>query len=115
MDKNTAIFEQVCEVNDLDPEKIRSITQEHTGNTIPAEQLIRAAFNYKAKLVVKGLDVGSTSGNEHIQEGDEYSISSDPAAPSFVINEDFINNKYSENEAKRLIEALGKVRMPVTG
>lgn len=115
VNKDIAIFRQVCEVNDLDPETIRSIAQERTGDTASADQLIRTAFNYKARLAVKGLELGSTSGSEHIQEGEEYSLSSDPAAPSFVINEDFIHRKYSEGEAQRLIDALRDVRMPVTG
>jgi hypothetical protein len=111
------IFRQICDVNGLDPEKIREISMTKfrgAGNTpINAEQLIRTAFNYKAQSLVKSLELGSTSENKNISDGKEYTIGADPAAPFFVINEEFINKKYSEDEAHRLIEALGKIMLPI--
>lgn len=112
-----AIFKQICEVNNLDPEQVRKKAKEQDDRQKEddegAEFLIRVAFNLKAKQLIKGLDLGSTSGSESITEGEEYSISPDPAAPSFTINEEFINSKYSEGEAAKLIGALGKIMLPI--
>ncbi len=113
-----AIFNQICEVNELDPDKIREVAQKQqpagqSNNTDEAELLIRTAFSFKAKALTRKLELGSTSDSDNISDGEEYSIGADSAAPSFIINEDFINNKYSEDEARRLIDALGKIRLPI--
>lgn len=117
--KDIAVFRQVCEVNELDPEQIRKMAQQQKSSspagTSEAELLITTAFNVKAKKVVQGLSLGTTSDSENIKAGEEYAINPDPSAPSFTINEDFIHAKYSESEAEKLIEALGKVMLPVTG
>lgn len=112
-----AIFKQICEVNDLDPDKIKEIAQKQQpssqNQTDEVEYLIRTVFNHKAKALTKKLELGSTSDSDYIRDGEEYSIGADPAAPSFTINEDFIHTKYSEDEARRLIEALGQVMLPI--
>lgn len=112
-----AIFKQICDVNDLDPDKIKEIAQKKqpdSQNKIEeVEHLIRTVFDYKAKTLTRKLELGSTSESEHIRDGEEYSIGADPDTPSFTINEEFIHSKYSEDEAKRLIEALGQVMLPI--
>lgn len=110
------IFTQICQVNDLDPDKIREVAQQQKKSKTESdnpEYLISTAFNYRARQLVKGLELGSTINHENIQQGNEYTINPDPAAPSFTINEDYIHQKYSEAEAKALIDALGKVMLPI--
>lgn len=76
-----AIFNQLCKVNDLDPQ---AIAKDANGNSVNA--LIRAAFQYHANTLVADLNIDSGS----LTEGKEYMADGDPAAPSFTINEEYI-------------------------
>lgn len=120
MDKETiglAIFKQICEVNELDEQQVRAAAQETSnsakGKSSEAEHLIRTAFHQKAMRLVQDLELNSGAGTQAIKEGEEYTIIADPAAPSFTVNEDLIQSKYSKEDADKLIDALGQVMLPV--
>ncbi|WP_162052133.1 hypothetical protein [Pontibacter pamirensis] len=100
-----AIFKQICKVNELDPQVIR---KEVNGNTIDA--LIRTAFHQRANTLVADLDT-----NVSMTEGKEYNADGDPAAPSFTINEEYICETYSKDNADKIIAALGQVQLPIQG
>ncbi|GAA4424889.1 hypothetical protein GCM10023188_05220 [Pontibacter saemangeumensis] len=113
-ENQAAIFEQICEVNDLDPQVIRAEAK-HNNNRKhgPGEnidRLIRTAFRHRANELVAELDISSSNS---VEEGKEYQADGDPAAPSFTINEAYIRTKYSEAEAKQIIAALGRVQLPI--
>ena len=113
-ENQAAIFEQICEVNGLDPQVIREEAkhnnpgQQGAGENI--DGLIRAAFRHRANELVADLDISSSNSME---EGKEYHADGDPAAPSFTVNEAYIRARYSEAEAKQIIAALGHVQLPI--
>lgn len=119
IDKDMAVFHQVCEVNELEPEVITKEANtrfpDQSRNEPDAEQLIRTALDYRARNLMKSIT--PEAGTEVNQKGNAaaYTIDGDPAAPSFVINEDVIRSRYSTAEAAKIIEALGQVKLPVTG
>ncbi|MFD2999307.1 hypothetical protein ACFS7Z_02955 [Pontibacter toksunensis] len=103
-----AIFDQICKVNDLDPQVIK---KEADGENVDA--LIRTAFRHRANALVADLDIESGSKNGSLTEGKEYKADGDPAAPSFTINEEYIRKTYSEDKAEKIIDALGQVQLPI--
>ena len=109
-----AVFEQICQVNDLDPQAIREEAEQHEPETHSSrengETLIRAAFRHRANALVANLGI---TGKSVLTEGREYKADGDPAAPSFTINEDYIREAYSSDEAEKIIDALGQVQLPV--
>lgn len=121
MEKKTeaevAIFYQICEVNDLDPQLIKEEAKKNSpgneGEDQQAEHLIRTAFRYRANALVVDLGIDLSSGNGSISEGKEYNADGDPAAPSFTINDEFIRKTYSAEEAEKMIAALGGVQLPI--
>jgi hypothetical protein len=119
IDKEMAVFHQVCEVNELDPEVI---TQEAKTqfpdlfrNGPDVEQLIRTALDYRALTLMKSITPEAGTKDNQKRDAAAYTIDGDPAAPSFVINEEAIRSRYSTAEAAKIIDALGQVKLPVTG
>lgn len=108
-----AIYKQICQVNDLDPQAIREeAKQDSLSNQQESEKvdlLIKAAFRHRANALVADLDIASGG----ITDGKEYTADGDPAAPSFVINEDYIRRNYPADEAEKIITALGHVQLPI--
>lgn len=121
MEKNTesevAIFHQICEVNGLDPQSIKEeAKRNNTANKEEDQQadlLIRTAFSHRANALVAEHDVDLSSGNGSITDGKEYSADGDPAAPSFMVNDDYIRKTYPADEAEKMIAALGQVQLPI--
>ncbi len=106
-----AVFHQICQINEIDPQAIQQqVLANSTGqlqNDKQAENLIRTALDSRAKALMQSINLPGAGG--------EYVIDSDPAAPSFQIKEDFIRSKYNEVDAKKLIDVLGQVKLPVQG
>ncbi|MCC9138329.1 hypothetical protein ACFSKU_21740 [Pontibacter silvestris] len=111
-----AIFHQVCEVNELDPQVITKEAQERFPDKFKedknAERLIWTALDHRAKALIDSISADISG--EVKGEGEEYTIDGDPAAPSFMIHDEYIHNKYSEEEAAKLIDVLGQVQLPIT-
>lgn len=109
-----AVFEQICQVNDLDPQLIREEAKQREPGKFSGgengETLIRAAFRHRANALVTNLGIIAKSS---LTEGKEYKADGDPAAPSFTINEDYIRGAYPTDTAEKIIEALGQVQLPV--
>ncbi|MBF9252550.1 hypothetical protein I2I11_04525 [Pontibacter sp. 172403-2] len=109
-----SVFHQICEVNELDPQVITAEAQERfpekfkTG--LNAERLIWSALDHRARALIASIDQGYTF------KGDKgaYTIDGDPAAPSFVINEENIRSQYPPEKAAGIIDALDhQVKLPV--
>lgn len=121
MEKNTesevAIFKQICEVNGLDPQSIKEEAKRNKISNKEEDQqadfLIRTAFRLRANALVSELDVDLRNGNGSITEGKEYNADGDPAAPSFMVNDDYIRKTYPADEAEKIIAALGQVQLPI--
>jgi hypothetical protein len=110
-----AIFRQVCMINELDPSAITAEANQRFPSRFkegPHEStLIWTAFDHRAKALAKAV----LPSGEEIAEGKAYTIDSDPDGPSFVVNEEAIRQAYGAEKGAALIEALGHVKMPVTG
>jgi len=108
-----SVFHQICEVNDLDPEAITAEAEERFPERLKegqdAEKLIWTALDTRARTLIANVDQGNTF------KGDKtaYTIDGDPAAPSFVINEENIRSLYPAEKASEIIDALGQVKLPV--
>ncbi|TXK50515.1 hypothetical protein FVR03_04850 [Pontibacter qinzhouensis] len=115
----SAVFQQICEVNDLNPTAIAAAMEESTAGAgklagkTEAEKLIWTALDQRARVLLQqpGLDLTAAIKGD----GGEYAIDPDPAAPAFVIQEDTIRSKHGQALAEKLIEALGQVKLPVQG
>jgi len=109
-----AVFEQICQVNDLDPQAITKEAEQRDPDKRRggenADFLIRTAFRFRANALVANLDLAADNG---LTEGKEYKADGDPAAPSFTINEDYIREAYPADQAEKIIAALGQVQLPV--
>ena len=104
-DKNNiamSVFHQVCEVNDLDPQAITAEAQERFPERFKdgqdVEKLIWSALDKRARALA-GMMAHTLKGDKQ-----EYTIDGDPAAPSFVINEENIRSHYSAEKAEKIIE-----------
>jgi hypothetical protein len=109
-----AVFRQICEINEIDPQVIQQEAQQQTAaqeENRQAELLIKSALDHRAKTLIRSINLSEEAGNE----GKEYSIDGDPAAPSFHIREEFIRSSYAKVDADKLIEVLGQVKLPVQG
>ncbi|MHC2991814.1 hypothetical protein OB13_09535 [Pontibacter sp. HJ8] len=119
LDKEMAVFHQVCEVNELEPEVItkEAKTQfpDRFRNGSDAEHLIRTALDYRARTLIKSIEPEAENEDNLQGNAPAYTIDGDPAAPSFVINEEAIRNQYDTEKASKIIDALGQVKLPVTG
>lgn len=116
MSDEMALFRQICEINELDPQVIEEAAVAHRpGKPNEVETLIWTAFNYRAHELVKEAGLISEENKAGLTDKKAYTIDCDPAAPSFKVNEDFIRSKYAEEEAEKLVQALGQVRLPVSG
>lgn len=111
-----AIFHQVCEVNELDPETIskeaEDLFPDKFKESKDAEKLIWTALDHRAKALIESL--GASFINEVKEDKELYSIDGDPAAPSFMIHDEYIRSKYGEEEAAKIIDVLGQVQLPIT-
>ncbi len=113
-EKDMAVFQQICEVNELDPQAIMNEVEQTsegdsaTGGNI--EKLIWTAFDHRARTLLQSLEQGSGIKGDKA----EYKIDSDPTAPAFVVNEDYIRNQYDAGTADEIISALGHVQLPIT-
>ncbi|WP_299824815.1 hypothetical protein [uncultured Pontibacter sp.] len=114
-DNHLALFEQICNINALNPEAIKEEAQQRFPdkfeNGLDVERLIWTAFDHRAKTLMDGIgnatpaDAGKAA----------YTIDADPAAPAFMVNERNILSQYNPETARNIIDALGQVQMPVTG
>lgn len=118
INRDMAVFEQICEINELDPQAIEEEAQSRFPDKFKVgkdtERLIWTAFDSRAKSLISQV-VQETSHDAEQLTGTIYTIDGDPAAPAFVINEDAIRSQYSPDKAAEIIDALGKVQLPVTG
>jgi len=105
-----AIFNQICEVNTLDPDTIREEATANGSQASDAEALIREAFRYRANELVAELNLSS---NSSMTNGKEYQADGDPTAPSFTVNDAYIRQMYDADEADQIISALGQVQLPI--
>lgn len=107
-----SVFHQICEVNDLDPQAIVAEAQERFPEKFKdgqnAEKLIWSALDHRARAIIASVNQGDTLKDDK----EAYTIDGDPAAPSFVINEENIRSQNAEKAAE-IIDALGQVKMPV--
>jgi hypothetical protein len=111
-----AIFRQICEINELDPQAIKEEAKQRFPNKFKEGEhestLIWTAFDHRAKELAKSV---GNSGESGVAEGRAYTIDSDPAGPSFTINEEAIRQEHGAEKGAAFIEALRQVKMPVTG
>ncbi len=113
------VFHQICEINELDPQTIIQEAHQNcpdrfsNGNDVDA--LIRTAYEHRANDLLKGANVDLTKQSNANAGGKPYRIDADPAGPAFTVNEEYIRRAYSKEAAASIIEALGHVKMPVTG
>ncbi|MCP2045419.1 hypothetical protein [Pontibacter sp. HSC-36F09] len=118
INRDMAVFEQVCEINELDPQAITEEAYKRFPDAFKAgknpERLIWTAFDHRASALIGSLTQEAEQ-NEGTQTNQAYTIDCDPAAPAFVINEDAIKSQYSAATAAAIIDALGQVQLPVTG
>ncbi|MFT2008004.1 hypothetical protein ACMA1I_04955 [Pontibacter sp. 13R65] len=114
-DRAQAIFLQICDVNDLDPEMIKAESQTKSSEKLrsrgEAEVWIYTALNYRAMQLLQEAGLATTTPLKG--DGGEYSIDADPAAPAFVINEDTVRSKHEHEVAEQIINALAEVKLPV--
>ncbi|WP_187261931.1 hypothetical protein [Pontibacter beigongshangensis] len=113
--KGLAIFKQICEVNELDPETVRAEAQKNHSEKMrarsEAEKLVWTALDLRARALLQ--KTGAKTMESIKGDGGEYSIDADPAAPGFVVNEDTIRSKHQASIAEYIIEALAGVKLPV--
>ncbi|MDO6388727.1 hypothetical protein Q4E40_01225 [Pontibacter sp. BT731] len=114
INRDMAVFEQVCEINELDPQAITEEAHKRFPDKFKTgknpEQLIWTAYDHRAKALIN-----SVTQEAERKTDQAYTIDGDPAAPAFVINEDAIRSQYSADKATAIIDALGQVQLPVTG
>ncbi|WP_018478770.1 hypothetical protein [Pontibacter roseus] len=115
LERDLAVFQQVCEVNELDPQTITEEAQRRFPDSFTkgpnAERFIWTALDHRAQALLQGI---ATQESDTLNKQHMYTIDADPAAPSFVIQEDRIRSQYG-GKAEKIIEALGQVQLPVTG
>ena len=118
INRDMALFEQVCEINELDPKAISEEAHrrfpDEFKNGVSPERLIWTAFDHRASALISSVTQEATR-HESKQTDQAYTIDGDPAAPAFVINEDAIRSQHSAATAAAIIDALGQVQLPVTG
>jgi hypothetical protein len=115
INRDMAVFHQVCEVNELDPKKIEAEAHKRFPGEERAERLIWTALDHRARSLIGSVVQQAGTDNSRQQGKSAYTIDGDPGAPSFVINEAAIRSQYDDDKATRIIEALGQVQLPVTG
>ena len=115
INRDMAVFHQVCEVNELDPEAIEAEARQRFPGDEQAERLIWTALDHRAQALIASVAQADGSDSGRQQDKAAYTIDGDPAAPSFVINEAAIRSQYDAEQADSIIEALGQVQLPVTG
>ena len=107
-----AIFKQICAVNEVNPQVVEREAQEKCADKLQEnnkeEVLIWAALDLKARTLISSILTEPIPGTHKL-----YTIDGDPAAPSFVINEDAIHELYKKTEADQIIAVLGQVKMPI--
>ncbi|MBF8965043.1 hypothetical protein I0P70_17480 [Pontibacter sp. FD36] len=118
INRDMAVFQQVCEINELDPQAIEEEAQSRFPDKFKEgknpERLIWTAFDSRAKSLISQVVQNINLDAEQLTDK-VYTIDGDPAAPAFVINEDAIRSQYSPEKAAEIIDALGQVQLPVTG
>ncbi|MBX0334225.1 hypothetical protein K3G39_13360 [Pontibacter sp. HSC-14F20] len=118
INRDMAAFEQVCEVNELDPQAIEEEAQSRFPDKFRTgkdpERLIWSALDFRAKALISQV-VQETNHDAEQLTDKVYTIDGDPAAPAFVINEDAIRSQYSPDKAAEIIDVLGQVKLPITG
>ncbi len=115
MSDELALFRQICDINELDPQVIEeAAVAHHPDKQNDAETLIWTAFDYRAHKLAQETGLVSEE-DTGLSDTKAYTIDSDPAAPSFKINEDYIRGEFAQEEAEKLIQALGQVKLPVSG